>query len=84
DAVSGEQRGIPSVSVMTERFVSAAELMGQVLGAPDHPFVVIPHPISSATSPELDAAARIAAAQCVAILTGHATDHPAIHPAITP
>ena len=54
---------------MTERFVSAAELMGQVLGAPDHPFVVIPHPISSATIDELDIAARAAAAECAAILT---------------
>ncbi len=54
---------------MTEKFVSAAELMGRVLGADGHPFVTIPHPISSATGDELAAAARAASAECVAILT---------------
>ncbi len=38
---------------MTERFVSAAELMSKVLGMPDYKFVVIEHPISSATDDEL-------------------------------
>ena len=33
---------------MTERFVSAAELMSRVLGMPGYEFMVIPHPISSA------------------------------------
>lgn len=55
---------------MTEKFISAAELMRQVLGAPDHPFVVIPHPISSAGPAALNAAAQTAAAQCAAILCG--------------
>jgi len=54
---------------MTEKFVSAAELMATVLGAPEHQFVIIPHPISSATGGELASAARAAAAECVAILT---------------
>ena len=34
---------------MTEEFASAAELMGQVLGAEGYQFVAIPHPISSAS-----------------------------------
>ena len=34
---------------MTDRFVTAAELMSRTLGAPGYPFVVIPHPISSAS-----------------------------------
>ncbi len=54
---------------MTEKFVSAAELMGRVLGADGYPFVTIPHPISSATGEQLVAAARIAAVQCVALLS---------------
>ena len=33
---------------MTERFVSAAELMARVLGMPGYEFMVIPHPVSSA------------------------------------
>jgi hypothetical protein len=38
---------------MTTRFVSAAELMCRVLGMPDYKFVVIDHPISSASDERL-------------------------------
>ena len=51
------------MAVMTERFVSAAELMARVLGMPGYPFVVIPHPVSSASNDELRAMARIAVEQ---------------------
>ena len=34
---------------MTERFVSAAEMMSRVLGMPGYAFAVIDHPVSSAT-----------------------------------
>ena len=54
---------------MTEKFVSAAELMARVLGADGHRFVTIPHPISSATDEQLAAAAGLAADAIVAILT---------------
>lgn len=53
---------------MTERFESAADLMRQVLGAPAHPFVQIPHPVSSATREELRVAAIAAADACAAII----------------
>jgi len=67
--VSGERAGKPSVGIMTEGFVTAAELMCRVLGADDYPFVVIPHPISSATPDALAESARQAAADCVDLLT---------------
>ncbi len=50
--------------------MSAAELMAQTLGAPEHRFVTIPHPISSASLEALDAAARRAAADAAALLLG--------------
>ncbi len=53
---------------MTHEFVSAAELMAKVLGLPGYPFVVIDHPISSATPDELAARARSAAADVAALL----------------
>ena len=53
---------------MTTQFVSAAELMGQVLGADGYPFIVIDHPISSATTQQLQERARRAAAECVEFL----------------
>jgi hypothetical protein len=38
---------------MTTRFVSAAEMMCRVLGMPNYKFVVIGHPISSASDEKL-------------------------------
>ena len=53
DAVSSERAGTPALGVMTSRFVSAAELMSNVLGAPGYKFAVIDHPVSSASDTEL-------------------------------
>jgi hypothetical protein len=58
DAIVAERQGVPAIGVMTTRFVSAAELMSRVLGLPDYKFVVIGHPISSATDAELAEYAR--------------------------
>ena len=54
---------------MTDRFISAAELMSRTLGAPDYPFVTVSHPISSASREALAVAARAAASACAALLT---------------
>ena len=43
---------------MTSRFASAAELMSRVLGMPDYKFVVIGHPISTASDERLADYAR--------------------------
>ena len=43
---------------MTEAFVSAAELMCRVVGLPNYKFVIIGHPISSASHMELAQYAR--------------------------
>lgn len=53
---------------MTSQFVSAAELMARALGANDYAFVVIEHPISSATPAELSERARTAVAATAALL----------------
>jgi hypothetical protein len=59
--VTAERLGVPAMAVMTERFVSAAELMARVLGMPGYPFAIIPHPVSSAVDDELRNMARLAA-----------------------
>jgi hypothetical protein len=64
DAVIAERHSVPALAVMTERFVSAAELMARVLGMPGYRFAVIPHPISSARDADL---AAMAATTAVAI-----------------
>jgi hypothetical protein len=58
DAITSEKAGTPAVGVMTSKFVSAAELMAQVLGMPGYQFSVIEHPVSSASDSELEARAQ--------------------------
>ncbi len=70
DAVIGERIGKPSVGIMTTKFVSAAELMARVLGVDGFPFVVIDHPISSASGEVLDRWARDAARESMDLLVG--------------
>jgi hypothetical protein len=66
----GERLGLPAVSIMTTEFVSAAHLMGRVLGAEGFPFVTIEHPISSATNDALRERGRKAARDAAAIIVG--------------
>ena len=53
---------------MTDAFVDGAELMARALGVPGYPFVVIAHPIASATDDELQAKARAAAEHAAQLL----------------
>ena len=53
---------------MTERFVSAAEMMRRVLGMPDYKFAVIGHPISNASDEQLADYERATVAQARRLL----------------
>ena len=68
DAIIGERLGLPSVAIMTSSFVSAADVMARALGAPGYAYVVIDHPISSASVEALGERARKAAAESAALL----------------
>lgn len=61
--MTAERQGVPAFGVMTERFVSAAEMMSRVLGMPGYKFAIIGHPVSSATDEQLKAMARTAIEQ---------------------
>jgi hypothetical protein len=63
-----EKQGVPAIGVMTTRFVSAAELMCRVLGMPEYKFVVIDHPISSASDETLAAYAQATVEQARKLL----------------
>ena len=63
-----ERQGVPAIGVMTTRFASAAELMCRVLGMPDYRFVIIDHPISSASDEVLAEYARATIAQARQLL----------------
>jgi hypothetical protein len=68
DSIAAERQGVPAIGVMTERFVSAAELMARVLGMPGYKFAVIAHPVSSASSDGLKAMARATVDQLRGVL----------------
>ena len=55
---------------MTSMFASAADLMARALGAEGYRYVVIEHPISSASAEMLAERAKQAAAESAAILLG--------------
>ncbi len=66
--MTAERLGVPAIGVMTERFVSAAELMARVLGMPGYPFAVIPHPVSSASDDALRVMANMTMARVRGLL----------------
>ena len=66
--MAGEKLGVPSLGVMTEKFVSSAALMARVLGAPGFRFAVIAHPMSSAPDELLAERAREALKQGIPLL----------------
>jgi 2-methylaconitate cis-trans-isomerase PrpF len=66
--VNGELVGTPSIGIMTSAFADGAELMAAALGAPGYRFVVIEHPISSATDAALEARARDTLRQAAELL----------------
>jgi hypothetical protein len=53
DGVSIERLGTPAVTICTEDFVVAAEAQVRALGMPDHPIVVIAHPLATMPRPEI-------------------------------
>ena len=55
---------------MTSMFAGAADMMARALGAEGYAYVVIDHPISSASPEALAERARKAVADCAAILLG--------------
>jgi len=57
---------------MTDRFVRSAQVVAQVNGVPDYPFVVIDHPVASDSDEVLRKKAEIAARQIVTLLTQRA------------
>ena len=59
---------MPAIGVMTDRFAGAAQMMCRVLGMPDYKFVVIGHPISSASDEQLAAYARETVVQARSLL----------------
>ena len=69
--MTAERRNVPALAVMTERFISAAQLMARVLGMPGYEFMAIPHPVSSATDDALRQMAETTVARMQTLLLRH-------------
>jgi hypothetical protein len=68
DALTAATAGITATAIITDRCAETAQVMAQVTGMPDYPFVVIPHPIANNDDTTIRAKAEDAVQQCLAIL----------------
>ena len=55
DTVEFEKRGIPATVIITEAFRKTADFQFRGNGMEGHPYVVLPHPVSSLTAEEMHA-----------------------------
>ncbi len=53
-----EQQGLPTVTIITDVFVNTAQAYTRLMGVPDFPYLVCPHPITNVDAGELEARAR--------------------------
>jgi hypothetical protein len=53
-----EQQGIPAATIITDVFVGTAQAYTRLMGVPDFPYLVCPHPITSVGPADLQARAR--------------------------
>ena len=68
DGLTLERRGVPTAVICTEPFVTSADAMAALGGAPDYPYVVVPHPLGSRTMEQLRELASRAAPDVLGIL----------------
>jgi hypothetical protein len=69
DSIEIEKTGRPAVTVVTEAFQTAARARAGVLGLPEHPTVIVEHPLASRTPSEVEKIAAAAAARIAAGLS---------------
>jgi hypothetical protein len=48
-----QERGVPTVTIVSEEFVGLAEITARSLGYPAFPIVTVPHPFGDLTEGEL-------------------------------
>ena len=66
------KRGVYSAVICSEVFRNLALHQARVLGWPDMPLIVIPHPLGGLAPQEVEARANVAIAQLVDTIGAHA------------
>ncbi len=69
DGVFFEDQGLPTATVISSEFVTAARSQAEALGARDYKTVAVPHPIQPLTPEEVRALANKAFDEILARLT---------------
>jgi hypothetical protein len=68
DAVILEKAGIPAIPIITDAFDATAGEMAELWGVPDFRFVMIPHPLATLTSADIDRRAEELIAKVLGLL----------------
>jgi hypothetical protein len=63
-----EQQGLPTATIITSVFVTTAKAYTRLMGVPEFPYLVCPHPITNVGPAELDTRARDLAPQVTRLL----------------
>jgi hypothetical protein len=74
DAIELEWAGRPSVAIVTDSLVGAAEMMKRVSRMPQYPYVVTQFPVGNLTADELAGRAREMVPEVLRLLAGRSTD----------
>ena len=70
DGILLERRGVPAAAICTELFVPNGKAIAEAHGAPDYPFVLVPHPLASASPTELAREAKQVLPEVLRLLAG--------------
>ncbi len=68
DGITLEQQGIPTATIITDVFLPTARAYTRLMGVPDFPYLVCPHPIANASGQELEERAQALASQVERLL----------------
>jgi hypothetical protein len=68
DGIHLDRAGIPAATICTDHFVTTGQAIAAVWGVPDYPVIYMPHPLSTLTDAEIQAAAQCLAEQVVGVL----------------
>ena len=68
DGITLERQGLPTATIITSVFVNTARAYTRLMGVPEFPYLVCPHPITNVGVSGLDERSRLLAPQVARLL----------------